>query len=100
MKITIIQEYGDNCYVLNCAYCKGVGREHGTWDYENEPCKVCKGKAVVAVQVVNGNPPFVVCQTCNGKGRKHGTWDYENEPCAACKGVGGQPIIGNIRLLS
>ena len=101
MKITIIQEYSHNCYLLKCAFCEGTGKEPGTWGYSNNPCDICNGKGVVAVQINGGSPPFVVCQMCEGSGRDFDTWGNKtSNPCSSCQGIGGQPLTGSMRILT
>jgi len=98
--ITIIEEYGNNCYVLNCAYCEGRGKEPGTWGYSNNPCDICYGKGVVSVQIIGGGPPFVECRNCKGTGRDYDTWGNKTaNSCTSCQGVGGQPLAGTMIVL-
>lgn len=99
--ITVIEEYGNDCFILKCARCEGRGREPSSWGgYTTENCKVCNGKGIVGVRVTGGGPPFVVCQKCEGRGREPSSWGgYTTEPCTACHGVGGQPITGRMTVL-
>lgn len=99
--ISIIEEYGNNCYILKCQRCEGNGRAPSSWGgYTTNHCKVCGGKGVVGVEVINGSPPFVLCAKCEGCGRQPSSWGgYTVQPCTACKGVGGQPISGTMKIL-
>lgn len=101
VKISIIEEVGNNIYILKCARCEGTGRAPSSWGgYTTRICKVCVGKGVVGVEIIDGTPPFVVCSHCEGTGKEPSSWGgYKIEPCSACGGVGGQPIAGKMRIL-
>lgn len=101
MKVTIIEEYGNSCYILKCAFCEGGGLSPSSWGgYSTNSCEVCNGKGVVGVQIIDGTPPFFICKKCEGSGREPSSWGgYTTNPCRACHGVGGQPITGHMQVL-
>jgi len=100
--ILIIEELGNDKYVLKCACCNGSGemsRDHdGRSPYEI--CSVCRGRGVVLVEV-NGNLPFVKCACCNGSGEMSRDHDGRGPYtiCEVCHGVGAVPITGTMRLI-
>lgn len=99
--IAIVEELGNNRYILKCARCEGTGRAPSGWGgYTTKACKVCGGKGLVGLEVIGGGPPFVMCKRCEGSGREPSGWGgYKTEPCSACGGTGGQPIAGSLKII-
>jgi len=89
---------------VDCAYCKGDGREPASggklWQhyYISEKCSVCKGRRMVLIAT---NDLLVKCPLCSGTGHeptKDG-W-FVNQKCRECKGLGVIALTGSIRVLN
>lgn len=98
----ILEDLGNNKYILECAYCKGTGQR--SRDHDGRApwviCPVCNGRGKTLIEL-NGSLPFGRCAYCNGTGQRSRDQDGRAPwvVCQACHGVGVLPITGEIKIL-
>ncbi|NOR46596.1 MAG: hypothetical protein GQ533_00905 [Methanosarcinaceae archaeon] len=102
ISIVILEELGNQNYILKCACCNGSGEMSRDHDRRSPYtiCSVCNGRGKVLIKL-NGSLPFVKCAVCNGIGEMSRDHDGRSpyRICSACLGLGAQPITGSMKLM-
>jgi len=65
---------------INCAFCKGIGRDPFGIPSKLSNCQVCWGEGKVAIADI----PHETCTACEGTG----IFKHHRLPCSVCKGKG------------
>lgn len=102
IRVTIIEEVAADRFILGCARCEGSGRGYfASGNRSTDPCRVCGGRGVLLVRLIDGQLPFVQCARCEGTGRGYfASGNRSTDPCMACDGSGAQPIVGGMEVLT
>lgn len=65
---------------INCAFCKGKGRDPFGIPSKLSRCQVCLGEGKVAIADI----PHEICGAC----KQTGVFEHHRLPCSVCKGKG------------
>jgi DnaJ-class molecular chaperone len=70
---------------VNCAFCRGTGKDPFDLLSSLSRCPACKGRGAIAMK-----PPTAPCAYCRGTGRQR----HARLTCSACGGAGATPMPG------